>query len=296
MALFELQHVDRPVPGVRGEASRSGITADSPFGNIQWHYDTPGLSPSSVLPPESWPRFDTPNSWADPGPTTRAEAGADVAGDGPKSHSCARESYDIFKDLICPAPDLHAPDANSVTVTAPLDQVLQFNKKAIDRLSGLLRCPCSKPGHRVMVHAAIISRILIWYQQAAGWTSSTAPLAKSVAVGGLDAPADGASSHPSHSTPGSVANLPSLPQTTGFVVGDVPAALGRFSINDQKMQAAIRSHLVLSELSNVSNLIELFDSSGVAGLNTSLAAWLRNEYDRTVSALKTGLNEAVECT
>lgn len=147
-----------------------------------------------------------------------------------------------------------------------------------------------------MVHAAIISRILIWYQQAAGWTSSMAPLAKSVAAGGLDDPVDGTSPHLSHSNPGSMANLLSLPQTTGFIVGDVPAALGRFSINDQKMQAAIRSHLVLSELGNVSSLIELFNSSGVAGLNTSLAAWLRNEYDRTIRALKAGLNEVVECT
>ena len=42
------------------------------------------------------------------------------------SHSCPRESYEIFRDLICPSPFLHAPESNSSTVVAPLDEVLQF--------------------------------------------------------------------------------------------------------------------------------------------------------------------------
>ncbi|GAB1317910.1 hypothetical protein MFIFM68171_08120 [Madurella fahalii] len=276
-------------------SKQSALHEDS-FENVQWHYDPPRSSLSSVLLPEYLPQLDTPNSWTYLDPTARVDAQLDAVEESQNSHSCARESYGILKDLICPAPDLHAPDANSVTVTAPLDRVLQFNKKAIDRLSGLLQCPSSKPGHRVLVHAAIISRILIWYQQAAGWTSSIAPLTASVAVGQLDASTDIVPSHLSSSSPDIAANLLSLPQTTGFVVSDVPATLGKFSINDQKMQATIRSHLVLGELSNVSSLIELFGSSGVAGLNTSLAAWLRSEYDRTISALKTGLNEDVEST
>lgn len=52
-----------------------------------------------------------------------------------ESHSCARDSYEIFRDLICPGPSLHAPESNSSTVSAQLDQVLQFNRKAIERLT-----------------------------------------------------------------------------------------------------------------------------------------------------------------
>jgi hypothetical protein len=38
-----------------------------------------------------------------------------------KAHSCPRESYEILRDLICPSPYLHAPEANSDPVSAQLD-------------------------------------------------------------------------------------------------------------------------------------------------------------------------------
>ncbi|KAK3346891.1 hypothetical protein B0T25DRAFT_290203 [Lasiosphaeria hispida] len=211
------------------------------------------------------------------------------------SHSCARESYEIFADLICPAPNLHAPDSNSNTVTANLDQVLHFNRKAIKRLSRLLECPCAKSGHRVMVHASIISRILIWYQQAGG-LNCTSPGSR--ASRQLDAPGEILSdASPSTSpSPSQCKTSPkTLPQTTGFVVVDVPASLGTFGIEDEKMQASIRNHLVLSEVKKISRLIDLFSShisgelpaSNAAGsLYVNTTAWLRDEYSSTIRVLQ----------
>ncbi|KAI1659934.1 hypothetical protein F4813DRAFT_329691 [Daldinia decipiens] len=249
---------------------------DVPLSSTYNHDQLDGLHLSSPIDIEQWPQFD----FLDVG--TRIHGVQDTRG----SHSCARESYEIFADLICPAPDLHAPNTNSDTVTARLDQVLHFNRKAIDRLSGLLECSCAKSGHRVMVHASIISRILIWYQQAAGWPSPSTPSSS-----GSDEAADARSP-----------NLRILPRTTGFIVTDVPATLGTFGIEDQKMQASIRNHLVLSELNKMSALIDLFsshfsDESSVAGagsLYTYIAAWLRNEYDKTMRDLRaerTALND-----
>ncbi|KAK0725525.1 hypothetical protein B0H67DRAFT_551076 [Lasiosphaeris hirsuta] len=213
------------------------------------------------------------------------------------SHSCARESYEIFADLICPAPNLHAPDSNSNTVTANLDQVLHFNRKAIKRLSRLLECSCAKSGHRVMVHASIISRILIWYQQAAGLNCASQGSQTSQQPE-LDAPGEvisdaspSTSPSPSHCK----ASPQTLPQTTGFVVVDVPASLGTFGVEDEEMQASIRNHLVLSEAKKMSRLIDLFSShlpselsagNAAGSLYVNTTAWLRHEYSSTIHDLQ----------
>ncbi|KAI0135274.1 hypothetical protein F4814DRAFT_16725 [Daldinia grandis] len=269
------------------ETMLPGSNTNAPLSNTHNNDDQLGLHLFNPLAIEQWPQL----GFLDVG--TQIHGVQDTRG----SHSCARESYEIFADLICPAPDLHAPDTNSDTVTARLDQVLHFNRKAIDRLSGLLECSCAKSGHRVMVHASIISRILIWYQQAAGWPCTISPDPQSAdTLHGMDdiSPSTSSSEGPDEEAATRSPNLRILPRTTGFVVTDVPATLGTFSIEDQKMQASIRNHVVLSELNKMSGLIDLFsshfsDESSVAGagsLYTYIAAWLRNEYDKTVRDLR----------
>ncbi|KAK3317008.1 hypothetical protein B0H66DRAFT_562623 [Apodospora peruviana] len=212
------------------------------------------------------------------------------------SHSCPRESYEIFRDLICPAPTLHAPNSNSATVSAQLDQVLHFNRNAIDRLGQVLNCPCAKSGHRATVHASIVSRILIWYQQTAGWTGSSS--------WGPQPPSQSAT----HSA--AADSKPSLVQATGFSVEHVPVSVGTFNVEDQNIQAAFRVQLVLCELKKMAGLIDMFftqdqDSGpegvygrgGVASLYAHLGTWLRNEHGRTVRILKVRLrafNENLE--
>ena len=211
-------------------------------------------------------------------------------------HSCARESYEILAGLVCPAPNLHAPFTNSEIATAQLDQVLHFNRKAMARLTDLLGCPCARSGHRVMVHAAIISRMLIWYQQAAGYpshhvSSEHHPAGATVTDGDFE-PSTSLSPMLEPAQDPGTRSLQRLPEVTGFVVTDVPAALGTFGIEDQKMQAAIRNHLVLNELSIMASLINLFCSQSsrdsavdVASLSTHTTAWLRNEYSCLVRDL-----------
>ncbi len=228
--------------------------------------------------------------------------------DSPDSHSCPRGSYELFRDLICLGPFLHAPEANSDTVSAQLDQVLHFNRDAIDRLSRLLKCPCAKSGHRVMVHASIISRILIWYQQAAGWSGSNSeglPL-YALAASSPSGSASSSSSPPSGATADTdTANSPMLVQSTGFAVAQVPVSMGTFNIEDRNLQAAIRNQLVLSELKKTANLIDRFTSQnygessdhGVTSLYSHLGVWLQSEHSKTVrilSARLSALNKTLE--
>ncbi|KAE9378971.1 hypothetical protein N431DRAFT_433980 [Stipitochalara longipes BDJ] len=222
--------------------------------------------------------------------------------DSPEAHSCPRGSYELFRDLICPSPFLHAPEANVDTVSARLDEVLHFNSQAIDRLRRLLKCPCAKSGHRIMVHASIISRILIWYQQAAGWTGGSSWDSRPNAVDASPPSSSVSSSSPSLSsgaaTDTNTESPPTLVQSTGFAVAQVPVSMGTFNIEDENMQDIFRNQLVLSELKKAANVIDLFTSqqpgecsaNGVASLYSHLGVWLRSEHLRTVRMLKSRLN------
>lgn len=203
------------------------------------------------------------------------------------SHICSRESYQILADLICPAPHLHPPESNNGIVTAYLDQVLHCNRKAIDRLTPLLRCSCSRSVHRVMMHASILSRILMWYQQAAEPIPELDP------------------SSTSNSTPGTLTASSSdtsedLTKATGFAVIDTPATLGTFSIDDSRLQVDIRNQVVLAELEKMSELIDLFSSHftnaggggyGVAALYAHATGWIKDEYIRITQDLRDRCND-----
>ena len=272
-----------------------------------------------ILPLEQWLQLDGLEGGFDiPSASAENPVGtAETSSGNRESHSCPRESYEIFRDLICPSDSLHAPDSNSVTVSAQLDLVLHMNRSAIDRLCQILKCPCAKTGHRAMVHASIVSRILIWYQQAAGWTGSSsggprpATLADSSATASRGAsqgvspsispppppPPSGSAAEPSTTNPPA-----SLVQATGFAVEHVPIFMGTFNIEDQNVQAALRNQLVLSELKKAAAVIDMFvlpesadsSTSGVAGLYSYLGAWLRSEHARTVKLLRSRLSELNE--
>ena len=258
-----------------------------------------GFYPS--LPLNLWPQLDNLGGALELSSAPSAEPirNATATSDSHKSHSCPRESYEIFRDLICPSPSLHAPDSNSVTVPAQLDLVLHANREAIGRLGRLLKCPCAKSGHRAMVHASIVSRILIWYQQAAGWSccSSWGPQPSALASPSTSRTVSSSSSTsppPSETAAETSANSqPSLVQATGFSVEHVPVSMGTFGIEDHNVQDAIRNQLVLSELKKTAHLIDMFTSpdlgessaSGVADLYSYLGAWLRSEHSRTIKIL-----------
>jgi hypothetical protein len=275
------------------------------YGKNEQNQLTSALYPS--LPLEGWLPLDNFETGLEI-PSISALNPASTVGtssNSHESHSCPRESYEIFRDLICPSPFLHAPESNSVTVSAQLDQVLHFNRNAIDRLGRLLKCPCAKSGHRAMVHASIVSRLLIWYQQAAGWTGSSSWGARPSTIAEPSCRVSSSASPMQQDTGTSTTISPSLVQATGFAVEHVPVSMGSFSIEDQNVQAVFRNQLVLCELKKTAKLIDIFISqdsgestaSGLAGLYSHLGAWLRSEHSRTVRILRSrlsALNEKLE--
>jgi hypothetical protein len=265
----------------------------------QYQFSSEFLTPSFL---NDWPQLDSfgldieiplfPNSSST---VTRPKAPA-----LDRDHSCPRESYEILRDLICLSPDLHAPEADSGPVSAQLDQVLRCTRNAIDRLTRLLGCPCARSGHRVMVHASIISRILLWYQQAVGWTCiDTRSLQPFELVNSSSSSSESPSSLAPYQTlvgsdTASTPSTPTLAESTGFIVENVPVSMGSFSIEDQNLQAALRDQLVLSELKRAGILIHLFSgtskdtceaSSRGMDLHTHLGAWLQSEHSRTIRVL-----------
>lgn len=145
-----------------------------------------------------------------------------------------------------------------------------------------------------MVHASIISRILLWYQQAAGWTYSASSQPRLV-----NSPRSSSITEPLHSeqtdSTTQTSSAPKLAQSTGFVVEHVPVSVGMFGVEDQNMQDAFKDQLILSELKGAAILIDVFtseDSSEPSATDIAghLGAWLRGEHSRIVKFLTARLS------
>jgi len=77
---------------------------------------------------------------------------ADILIGGGKDHDCHREAHELLGTSLFTGPASNAiTDSNSETAVSPfdsgngvaLDQVLLLNRKATERLTALLACPCA---------------------------------------------------------------------------------------------------------------------------------------------------------
>lgn len=176
-------------------------------------------------------------------------------------------------------------------LTQTMDKVLNRNKQAVNNMHQLLKCPCSKSPHLAMLYASIVSKILMWYQLAAGCTKPTTSWDYLAALGSQPTPPLSASSSPSMAfvQPGSP-----VVQSNQFVVTPMQFSVGAFSVDDESAQDALRKQLLLSELKKAGNLIDLLSIHGrdelatgeVNDVYSALGTWLRCELNRTISSLK----------
>jgi hypothetical protein len=215
-------------------------------------------------------------------------------------HDCALESLEVFKDLTA-APSLS--EENADTILAQLDRVLQANRNAIDRLTRLLECSCSKPPYMIMLHSSIISRILGLYRQAAGCAHNVrrgpaAGTAETTAASG-NSPASSYST-PASGTTISTSNTNTETRTSGMSdeAAQLPFSLGRFNIEEPCVQFAFKNLLIGNELKRAGSLIGLFAAQslgdgpdGAEGLRSSLSAWLRADHASTVRILRSAIKE-----
>ncbi|KAG8157643.1 hypothetical protein KVR01_012685 [Diaporthe batatas] len=79
------------------------------------------------------------------------------------SHHCQKLAYATLDSL-----SVRQDGAEQHHLTQTMDKVLNRNKQAVDNMRQLLACPCSRSPHLAMLYASITSKILMWYQLAAG--------------------------------------------------------------------------------------------------------------------------------
>ncbi|KAH7008990.1 hypothetical protein EDB80DRAFT_717737 [Ilyonectria destructans] len=221
---------------------------------------------------------------------------------GISSHNCPREAYDILRNLSFPnsnriqstpsSETTPSSATNNVDNQIPLDHVLRLNSEASERLGALLSCPCAQSPHLAFLYASIISRVLLWYQQAAGYTQSASC---------------------SHATPDCSPSMggsenttaAAAPFTTGMAVVPAKMAIGSFNVDDLRIQTALEMQLLSGEIRRAGRLIDQFTSlnsggqyqtdnsnlSSVDRLYQSLHLWLRGEHSRIANMIRLKLRE-----
>lgn len=207
------------------------------------------------------------------------------------SHNCHKLAYSTLESLSFRQESLALAKGEPLTQT--MDMVLNRNKQAVGSMHQLLQCSCSKSPHLAMLYASITSKILMWYQLAAGCTKPTTSWDYFSALGGVAQPTPplSASSSPSMAfvQPGSP-----ITQTNQFVVTPMQFSVGAFSVDDESAQEALRRQLLLSELKKAGNLIDLLSIQGrdelatgeVNDIYSALGTWLKCELNRTITFLK----------
>lgn len=228
------------------------------------------------------------------------------------SHNCQKLAYATLESLT------HVQGGD---MTQTMDKVLNRNKLAVKNMHQLLQCACSKSPHLAMLYASITSKILMWYQLAAGcaprphhannnnnafswdyFSSSSTPPAQlgsaasspSMSSIGFAAGAAGPTSTPMATAAGAGAAVTSGPQQPHLVVTPMQFSVGAFSVDDESASEALRNQLLLSELKKTGNLIDLLTIQGrdelatgeVTDIYSALGTWLKCELSRTVATLR----------
>lgn len=223
--------------------------------------------------------------------------------------NCPQQANDIFTSLYC----LNLGQNSSIPLTAtssasdmspnsatesssldrvPLDHVLRLNRDASERLGCLIECPCANTPHVALLYASIISRILVWYQQAAGCTQN--PSSRNHAASTASSTATSFRTNTWASTP-----------STGFSVPPAKMAIGNFNVDDLRVESALKMQLLAGEMKRAGHLVDKFTShysssqnlteeaflGGADSLYSKLDSWLRREHSRIDNMIRSRLRE-----
>ncbi|KAF7541314.1 hypothetical protein G7054_g672 [Neopestalotiopsis clavispora] len=274
-----------------------------------------------------WPDFDstaTPppygqQSHSDPLGSMPMPFKADKLSPPTDGCNCLRETHEILHNLSLINPDkTPTPLAPGPMITGagqfPLDYVLNLNRECSEHLSRLLNCSCIGCPHLGLLHASIISQILMWYHQEGASSIATpnhlSPFMNTKSIvttsqpgprpTGLTSSTSSASLWSGSTAIGSSTttggrNTPTHGQSSGQM------AMGCFIIDDERVQCALRIQLLLAELTKIGSLISAFSarskisdvsaSGAVDPLYKSLGSWLSKEHSSIVDLLRTKLSE-----
>ncbi|KAJ6092094.1 hypothetical protein N7467_004063 [Penicillium canescens] len=242
-------------------------------------------------------------------------------GSGCRDHDCSQEVCKILGRLSDVNLMKGYSTASGTATIVPLDHMLRLNREASEQLRQLLRCPCAKSPNLVLLYASNISRVLLWYRQAAACTQSPSWRPASLMPDSPSQNASPAASSPDYSSvsgagstkwsstgTNSTFNTGGKP-TTGATHSEMSVAtskmvIGTFDVDDLRVQTALTIQLLLGEMRRASQLIDQFVASHGAGhqcredepnfrdldsLYQSLDTWLRDEHSRIANWMKSKL-------
>lgn len=323
-----------------------GILQSNLFGSLPPDFTSPdfddGLSSSMDIGPVATlgsPELEDNSTLVAQTESFQTQAGDSICIDGSsltptgsKDHDCFREAYDILGSLpfhsfdnahsISQSPPGSASTTTSTADRVPLDHALHLHREASERLSRLLTCICARSPHLTMLYASIISRVLNWYQQAAGCTQSASWSSASMTLNatshhpsvigstlnsgsGIDEsstwPSTAAATFGTDGTEGAL----TLTRTTELTVAPAKMAIGTFNVDDLRVQTALKIQLISGEMRRAGRLIDLFSSynsggkyltneytsGGVESLYQGLDSWLRGEHSRIANTMRLKLRE-----
>lgn len=198
----------------------------------------------------------------------------------PTSHCCYTLAYSTLESLR-----IIGTDATQVYPSVELksmDSVLSITRLAVQSVLQLLSCPCSSDPHLAMLYSSITSKLLTWYQIAAGVnvTASSSNIPPSLSS---------ASTSPASSVFSSPLTTPALEkEAMTFNIALQPLQFGMYQF-DEAEQARLRRQVVLRELKKCGQLVDaLANWSGEGGAEQAeflydvLGAWLKSELWKTV--------------
>ncbi|KAH6643086.1 hypothetical protein C7974DRAFT_386764 [Boeremia exigua] len=225
-------------------------------------------------------------SSAEPSPKTTAfdqsRSRLSVSVSMPTSHCCSELAHSTLESLRIIGPDSAQPWP---TESKSLDFVLSTTKLAVQSVLQLLNCPCSSDPHLSMLYSSITSKILNWYQIAAGVMPAAAPLGT--------APSLSSSSPTPSSAYSSPLSTPSSEHST-FSVQMQPLKFGLYQF-DEADQERLRRQVVLKELKKCGQLVEALanwrgngQSEQAEFLYDVLGAWLKSELYKTLQEIEGG--------
>ncbi|KAF9691980.1 hypothetical protein EKO04_010008 [Ascochyta lentis] len=199
----------------------------------------------------------------------------------PTSHCCSSLAQSTLESLHIIGPDSTQPWPN--VELKSLDSVLSTTKLAVQSVLQLLSCPCSSDPHLSMLYSSITSKILNWYQIAAGVHPAAAPLAA--------APSLTSGSSPTSSVYPSPLSTPGSEQST-FSIQMQPLKFGLYQF-DEADQERLRRQVVLKELKKCGQLVDALanwrgngQSEQAEFLYDVLGAWLKSELYKTLQEVE----------
>ncbi|KAJ0113950.1 Sterigmatocystin biosynthesis regulatory protein [Diaporthe amygdali] len=245
-------------------------------------------------------------------PATTTSTSTSAAAAATTRHSCTQQTKEVMRRLYCANPSEPISDGLPAR-TLDLGSVLTRSSEVFGPLESLLRCPCARSPHMAMLYASILSRILLWYRQAA-WNESSTQVSPSPSL--FEPTLTGQGTTPSFfgSTSLKAFDSETTEDEGGVSVLPMPVMVGNFQSDDQNLQTAFTSCLILKELGRVGRLIETLislgsgsadsqtmdhacpaagdPSAGVAdaSLFASLGAWLRTEHGHIVRKARSGIS------